>query len=85
MDELGNPFDLLGYDKNGKNLIAFGIYGIPESILLNEQNIIIKKIYWPLKFKRLQYNFRRNKRMKFKFILVYILIFSFFAQKINVR
>ena len=51
MDELGNPFDLLGYDKNGKNLIAFGIYGIPESILLNEQNIIIKKFIGPLSLK----------------------------------
>tara|TARA_B100000123_G_C25560184_1_gene353584 strand:- start:72 stop:596 length:525 start_codon:yes stop_codon:yes gene_type:complete len=48
LDKLGNPFDLLGYDKNGKNLIAFGIYGIPESILLNEQNIIIKKFIGPL-------------------------------------
>ena len=48
LNELGNPFDLLGYDKNGKNLIAFGIYGIPESILLNDQNIIIKKFIGPL-------------------------------------
>ena len=48
LDKLGNPFDLLGYDKNGKNLIAFGIYGIPESILLNEQTIIIKKFIGPL-------------------------------------
>ena len=37
LDDLGNPYDILLKDKNGKKSIIFGIYGIPESILLNKE------------------------------------------------
>ena len=45
---LGNPYDLLAKDKNGKHSVKFGIYGIPESILINKELIIIKKFVGPL-------------------------------------
>ena len=48
LTELGNPFNFMGVDQDGKNLIAFGIYGIPESILVNQKKIIIKKFIGPL-------------------------------------
>tara|TARA_B100001057_G_scaffold479339_1_gene550880 strand:+ start:271 stop:795 length:525 start_codon:yes stop_codon:yes gene_type:complete len=48
LTELGNPFNFIGVDQDGKNLVAFGIYGIPESILVNQENIIIKKFIGPL-------------------------------------
>jgi len=48
LGELGNPYDLLAKDKNGKNSVKFGIYGIPESILINKEFIIIKKFVGPL-------------------------------------
>ena len=48
LSELGNPYDLLAKDKNGKQSVKFGIYGIPESILVNKELIIIQKFVGPL-------------------------------------
>ena len=48
LNNLGNPYHYLAKDDQGKQSVNFGIYGIPESILLNEQNIIIKKFIGPL-------------------------------------
>ena len=48
LSELGNPYDLLAKDKNGKHSVKFGIYGIPESILINKELMIIKKFVGPL-------------------------------------
>ena len=45
---LGNPYDFLTKDEQGKNSVKFGIYGIPESILVNKDLIIIKKFIGPL-------------------------------------
>ena len=46
--ELGNPYDFLMVDENGKQSINFGVYGIPESILINKELKIIKKYIGPL-------------------------------------
>ena len=48
LSELGNPYDLLAKDKNGKQSVRFGIYGIPESILINKNLMIIQKFVGPL-------------------------------------
>ena len=48
MEDLGNPYDILLKDENGKKSIIFGIYGIPESILLNKELVIIEKFVGPL-------------------------------------
>ena len=48
LSELGNPYDLLGKDENGKQSVKFGIYGIPESILINKELMIIQKFVGPL-------------------------------------
>ena len=41
--ENGNPFDILAEDKNGKNSVNFGVYGIPETILIDSELKILKK------------------------------------------
>ena len=46
--ELGNPYDFLMVDESGKQSINFGVYGIPESILINKELKIIKKYIGPL-------------------------------------
>ena len=46
--ENGNPFDILGEDKNGKNSVNFGVYGIPETILIDSELKILKKYIGPL-------------------------------------
>ena len=48
LSELGDPYDLLAKDKNGKQSVRFGIYGIPESILINKELMIIQKFVGPL-------------------------------------
>ena len=48
LNNLGNPYDLLAKDKNGKQSVRFGVYGIPESILIDKDLMIIQKFVGPL-------------------------------------
>ena len=48
LNDLGNPYDLLTKDELGKSAVKFGVYGIPESILVNKDLIILKKFVGPL-------------------------------------
>jgi len=48
LKELGNPYNLIAKDEIGKKSVNFGIYGIPESILVNKEMIVIKKFIGPL-------------------------------------
>ena len=52
LNELGNPYNFVAEDSNGKTSILFGIYGIPESILVNSELVIIKKIVGPINSKQ---------------------------------
>mgnify|MGYP001474079607 CR=1 FL=1 len=49
LKDLGNPYDYLTKDSLGKNSVNFGIYGIPESILIDSEFRILKKIIGPIK------------------------------------
>ena len=48
LKDLGNPYDFLTKDERGKNSVKFGIYGIPESILINKDLLILKKFIGPI-------------------------------------
>ena len=48
LNELGNPYDFLTKDELGKSSVKFGIFGIPESILVNKDLMILKKFVGPL-------------------------------------
>ena len=48
LNQLGNPYDELATDKYGKYSVYFGVYGIPESILLDNNLLILKKFIGPL-------------------------------------
>ena len=48
LNDLGNPYDELARDELGKHSVNFGIYGVPESILINKDLIIIKKFIGPI-------------------------------------
>ena len=54
LKELGNPYNFVGKDLEGRISILFGIYGIPESILVDSNLIIIKKFVGPID--QTQYN-----------------------------
>ena len=48
LKDLGDPYEYLTRDSNGKQSVNFGIYGIPESILIDDKLKIIKKFVGPL-------------------------------------
>ena len=52
LNELGDPYNFVAKDMDGKTSILFGIYGIPESILIDKDLIIRKKIIGPIDFKQ---------------------------------
>ena len=49
--ELGNPYDFSLKDKDGTKSILFGVYGVPESILIDKKHKIISKFIGPLNTK----------------------------------
>ena len=49
--ELGNPYNYSLSDEDGTKSILFGVYGIPESILINKKHKIISKFIGPLNVK----------------------------------
>jgi cytochrome c biogenesis protein CcmG/thiol:disulfide interchange protein DsbE len=48
LKSFGNPYDILTIDKVGKQSVNFGVYGVPESILINKDMLILKKYLGPL-------------------------------------
>jgi len=42
--ELGNPYAAVAVDKQGDTAIDFGVYGAPESFLVNPQGVIVHKV-----------------------------------------
>ena len=48
LNDLGNPYDFLTKDELGKSSVKFGVYGIPESILVNKDLMILRKFVGPL-------------------------------------
>ena len=59
LQDFGDPYSFLLKDIEGKQSVSFGIYGIPESLLVNNENIIIKKFVGPLSFD----NYKEIKEM----------------------
>lgn len=54
LDELGNPFDAIGVDRNGRVGVEFGVYGVPETFVVNQEGIIIHKFIGPITQSRLR-------------------------------
>ena len=48
LNELGNPYEFTAKDSDGSVSVLFGVYGIPESILINSEQKIIKKFIGPI-------------------------------------
>ena len=49
--DLGNPYDIILSDADGTSSISFGVFGVPETILINKEQIVIKKFIGPLNAK----------------------------------
>ncbi|WP_425547926.1 DsbE family thiol:disulfide interchange protein [Bartonella acomydis] len=48
LNNFGNPFKIIGFDASGYTAINWGVYGPPETFLLNKESMIIAKHIGPL-------------------------------------
>ncbi|MDB5589023.1 MAG: DsbE family thiol:disulfide interchange protein [Devosia sp.] len=48
LDELGNPYDAVGADSDRRVSIDWGVYGVPETFVVNADGIITFKVTGPL-------------------------------------
>ena len=48
LKDFGNPFNYSLKDMDGKQSVEFGIYGIPETLIIDKNFIIVKKFIGPL-------------------------------------
>ena len=48
LGELGDPFDLLGFDADGRVGIDWGLTGVPETYVVNGKGVIVAKHVGPL-------------------------------------
>ena len=45
---LGNPYEAIAYDPTGKLGMEFGVYGAPETFLIDPKGIIRYKVVGPM-------------------------------------
>lgn len=43
LDRLGNPFDAIGADLNGRVAIEWGVYGVPETFILDGEGKVVHR------------------------------------------
>ena len=48
LSEEGNPYNFVGVDNDGMIALEFGVFGLPETFLINEEGKIIYKFMGPL-------------------------------------
>jgi cytochrome c biogenesis protein CcmG/thiol:disulfide interchange protein DsbE len=48
LSELGNPYDAIGADTNGRTSIDWGVYGVPETFVVDAKGVIRFKHVGPL-------------------------------------
>ncbi len=48
LDEGGNPFSRIGFDRPGRTAIDFGVYGVPETFIIRGDGTIAYKFVGPL-------------------------------------
>ena len=46
--ELGNPYDAIGTDPQGRAALDWGLYGVPETYVIDGQGIIRLRIAGPV-------------------------------------
>jgi len=57
--KMGNPFIKIGYDPDSSVAIDWGVYGAPETFVINAQGVVVEKhaggvtpVVWESKFKK---------------------------------
>ena len=61
LNELGNPYFEVLEDKEGKIGLEWGVYGLPETFVINDKNIIVYKHIGPLTEKNFKGFYKKVK------------------------
>ena len=48
LNEYGNPFMKMGSDKNGRNAIEWGVYGVPETFVIDQHGNVLFRHAGPI-------------------------------------
>jgi cytochrome c biogenesis protein CcmG, thiol:disulfide interchange protein DsbE len=48
LQQLGNPYEAIAVDKDGRAAIDWGVYGAPETFLVNDKGIVVYKYVGPM-------------------------------------
>ncbi len=48
LSQLGNPYDVVAADREGRTAIDFVVYGAPETFLINADGVVVYKFVGPL-------------------------------------
>ena len=48
LNDFGNPYKEIGIDRSGKIAIEWGVYGVPETFLINKKGVIIYRHAGPI-------------------------------------
>jgi len=48
LSQLGNPYQAIAVDHDGRTAIDWGVYGAPESFLVNAEGVVVYKLVGPL-------------------------------------
>ena len=54
LTELGNPYDAVGGDANGRVSIDWGVYGVPETFIVDKNGVVVMKHVGPLSTQALE-------------------------------
>lgn len=58
LNELGNPFDRVGADENGRMGIDWGLYGVPESFVIDGDGKVLLRFPGPMTDRALEAEIR---------------------------
>jgi len=48
LERFGNPFVAIGADANGRGAIEWGVYGVPETFVIDRKGMIVYKLVGPI-------------------------------------
>ena len=66
LKKLGNPYSQILLDKNGRIGIDWGVYGIPETYIINRNGIIKFRLVGPVTKKNYSFFIKKIKETKIK-------------------
>ncbi len=58
LEMLGNPYDIVAVDRDGRVGIDWGVYGVPETFVIDKRGIIRHKVIGPIRPELLEQRLR---------------------------